>query len=184
MKITLVRHAQTEQNYLGNIQGHANYELNDEGIRECLKLKAKLKDQHFDVCYMSPLIRTVQTAMIVVGERVLTIPDKRLIERDMGELEGTSADLYDHDKFWDYDLNFTDFGVEKIQDVFARCREFLDYVYEHNAGKDIIIVSHAVPIRALRHLLLNTDLSHTNLRDISIGNCYCETFEIKKEMLD
>ena len=34
MKITLVRHGQTEYNYQRRIQGHSNILLNDEGRRQ------------------------------------------------------------------------------------------------------------------------------------------------------
>lgn len=84
MKITLVRHGQTEENYQNIIQGRSRNELNEEGIRQCQKLREKLKDVSFQFCYMSPILRTVQTAFILVGDRVETFPDSRLIERNMG----------------------------------------------------------------------------------------------------
>ena len=87
MKIVLVRHGQTESNYLEICQGSSNILLNDTGRRECQKLRDKIKDKHYDVCYMSPLVRAVETAMILIGDRVRMIPDKRLIDRDLGELE-------------------------------------------------------------------------------------------------
>ena len=95
MKITLVRHGETESNYLDICQGSSNILLNDTGRRQCQRLRDKIKDIDFDFCYMSPLVRTVETAIILIGERVETFPDKRLIERDMGELEGTSRSNYD-----------------------------------------------------------------------------------------
>lgn len=182
MKITLVRHGQTEYNYENKIQGLTNNYLNDTGRRQCKTLREKLLDQDFDICYMSPLIRTVETAIILIGERVETVPDKRIIERDMGELEGKDRSLYDVKKFWDYNLNCDDLGVEKIQDVFSRCREFLGYVISKYPGKDILVVSHGAPIRAMHHILKKTDLS-SNLLDIKVGNCYCETIEIDDDSL-
>ena len=59
MKITLVRHGQTESNYLGKIQGRGNELLNDTGRRQALKIKEKIKDIKYDYCYMSPLVRCV-----------------------------------------------------------------------------------------------------------------------------
>ena len=44
MKITLVRHGQTEGNYLGNIQGRNNELLNDTGRRQCQRLRDKIKE--------------------------------------------------------------------------------------------------------------------------------------------
>ena len=76
MKITLVRHGQTEQNYQNILYGRSNDLLNDTGRRQCQKLREQLKDVHFDLCYMSPLVRTVETAFILIGDRVETFPDK------------------------------------------------------------------------------------------------------------
>ena len=83
MKITLVRHGQTEDNYHNIVQGRSNNELNDAGIRQCQKLREQLKDIDFDYCYMSPILRTVQTAFILVGDRVETFLAIRLISRVM-----------------------------------------------------------------------------------------------------
>mgnify|MGYP002762382070 FL=1 len=176
MKITLVRHGETDFNKEGKIQGLSNNLLNDTGRRQCRDLRMRLSDQHFDFCYMSPLARTVETAMILIGDRVEMIPDKRLIERDMGDIEGDSRELYAVDKFWDYNLNSGDQNIEKIQDIFERCRDFLDYVIKKHPGKDILIVSHGAPVRAMHHILRKSNLTG-NLRDINIKNCYCETIE-------
>ena len=44
MKITLVRHGQTELNYEKKINGRNNELLNDTGRRQVLKLKEQLKE--------------------------------------------------------------------------------------------------------------------------------------------
>lgn len=180
MKITLVRHGETDFNKEGKIQGVSNNLLNDTGRRQCRDLRMRLSDEHFDYCYMSPLVRTVETAMILIGDRVEMIPDKRLIERDMGELEGKSRDEYDFTKFWDYNLNSGDQGVEKIQDIFSRCLDFLNYIIKKHPGKDILIVSHGAPVRAMHHILKNSDLNG-NLRNVDVKNCYCEMIDVDEE---
>lgn len=53
MKIALVRHGQTESNYNEICQGSTNILLNDTGRRQCQKLRDKIKDNKYDVCYMS-----------------------------------------------------------------------------------------------------------------------------------
>ena len=178
MRITLVMHGQTEENYLGLVQGLKNNLLNDTGRRQCQKLKKKLNDKHYDVCYMSPLIRTVETAMILVGDRVEIVPDKRIIERDMGLLDGKDYAEYDVKKYWDYDDNCNDLGLEPIQDVFKRCQDFLDYILDKHKGQDILIVTHESPFRVLRHLLLNHKMSG-NLLDIDVDDCYIWEIELQ-----
>ncbi len=178
MKITLVRHGQTEANYNHIIQGRVvNKELNETGQKACYQLRERLKDVDFSICYMSPMLRTVETAFILVGDRVETVPDTRLLERDMGELSGQSREKYDAVTYWDYDLNCSSLGVEPVQDVFKRCQEFLDYVIKKHSGEHILIVSHGAVIRACHHLLHHHNL-HKNLLNVNISNLYCETIEI------
>ena len=178
MKITLVRHGQTEFNFNNILQGLSNNQLNDTGRRQCQKLRNQLKDINFSFCYMSPLIRTVETAFILVGDRVETFPDKRLIERDMGNLEGKPRSEYDVKKYWDYKLKSSDLGVEPIQNIFLRCQDFLDYVMKKHANDEhLLIVSHGSLIRVLHHLLHHSNV-YGDLLDVDIINCYCETIEV------
>ena len=177
MKITLVRHGQTDANFSNILQGRANNLLNDTGRRQAKYLAMSIKEKHYDYCYMSPLVRCVETALILIGDRVEMIPEKRLIERGLGELEGRPGEEYNSYSFWDYDKNRSDYGVEPIQDVFKRCNEFLEYIKEKHAGKDILIVTHSAPYRALKHLLLGHELKGNLLGD-EISNCKMEEFEI------
>lgn len=179
MRITLVRHGETEENFLRKLQGRGNNLLNDSGRRQTLRLKMKLKEKKYDVCFVSPLSRCMETALVAVGDRVLMVTDQRLIERELGEFEGRQSEEYNAYKYWDYDLNKSDFGVEPIKDLFDRCQDFLNYVKKEYSGKSIIIVTHSAPYRALRHLILNHDIKG-KLLDGKIDNCQVEEFEIKK----
>lgn len=178
MKITFVRHGQTENNYMNICNGHKNEFLNETGRRQCHKLRTKIKNKHFDVCYMSPLIRTVETAMILIGDRVEMIPDKRLIDRCLGEFEGKSRDLYDSDKYWDYKLNCSDDSVEPIQDLINRCKSFVDYLFEKYSDESILIVTHSAIIRVLRALILNKSFD-SSLLGTDVVNCYFEEINVK-----
>ena len=95
MKITLIRHGLTTWNSQNRLLGFTNKKLSKIGVMKANELKEELKDKEYDICYMSPMIRCVETAIILIGDRVLTKPDKRLIERNMGDLEGKDYSLYD-----------------------------------------------------------------------------------------
>ena len=95
MKITIVRHGETDYNKNNILQGRSNISLNDAGRRQCKRLKYKLKDEKFDICFSSPLVRAVETAMILVGDRVEIKIDDRLIERNLGNYEGKEVTGYD-----------------------------------------------------------------------------------------
>ena len=177
MKIALARHGQTEENYSRKVQGRRNVLLNDTGRRQCQKLRDKIRDKQYDVCYVSPLARCVETAFILIGDRTEMIKDERLLERDMGKLEARPFEEYDSKAYWNYDQNKSDFGVEPIQDLFVRCQSLLDYIKEKHEGQSILIVTHAAPYRALRYLLLNHKLEG-DLFDGYIENAQYEEFEI------
>lgn len=177
MKITLVRHAQTELNYQRKINGRRNEILNDTGRRQVLRLKDKLKDNDYDICFVSPLTRCMETALVSVGDRVKMIPDKRLIEREMGELTERPVEEYNAYLYWDYDLNKSDFGVESIHEMFNRCEDFLNYIKEKYSDKSVIVVTHSAPYRALRHLILNHKIKG-KLLDGKIENCQFEEYII------
>lgn len=177
MKITLVRHAETELNYQHIINGRRNELLNDTGRRQVLKLKEKIKDNDYDICFVSPLTRCMETALVSVGDRVVMLSDDRLIEREVGEFEGRPDVEYNAYKYWDYDLNKSDFGVEPIHDLFNRCSAFLDSLKDLYADKSVMVVTHSAPYRALRHLILNHKLKGKML-DGKIDNCQFEEYII------
>ena len=171
MKIVLVRHGQTEENFEGNICGLNNEMMNDTGRRQCQRLKEKLKDIKFDFCYMSPLIRCVESAIILVGDRVETAPDKRLIDRDMKDLVGKSRDDINEEDYWNLECR----EVETVEEMFERCKSFLDYIKEKHKDESIVVVTHGSIYRVLRHIILNHDMN--NLYDGIIPNCHYEEFE-------
>ena len=176
MFITLVRHGETLSNDNNKIIGFNNHKLSRKGVTNSLMLKDKIRDEQYAYFYMSPLARCVETAMILIGDRVLTKVDDRLNERDYGKFVGKRINKNDKKKYWEYNLNCSDNDVESIQDLFSRCDSFLDDIKKDN--KDVLVVSHEAVIRCLHCLLNNYDLN-SNLLDIEIPNCYIEKIEVK-----
>lgn len=180
MKIYLVRHAETDANRNGIMQGQSeNLQINDKGIIDARIIKMQLSKINFKKCYTSPLIRCWSTAMIVAGDRTEIIEDKNLIERYLGNYEGKHKDTYDINKYWDYNLNSDDGGVEPIQDIFDRCNNFLESIKDkYNDEDNILIVSHSGVIRTLYHIINKTDLN-SNLVNFDINNCFYKELEFK-----
>lgn len=155
MKIVLVVNAECEDDYLRKVIGRRNVLLNDAGRRSVTRLKEKLKNYKFDICFISPLIRCFETALVLVGDRVEIIRDEHLIQREMGELDGRSIDEYNAYKFWDYKLNRDDYGIEPIHDLMERSLEFINLLKKDYSSSTVLIVCHNENYRALRHILLN-----------------------------
>lgn len=179
MKIYLACHGQTEANYEGILQGRGNMTLDEQGIRNTKKLKEKIRNKNIDLCITSPLKRTWETAMILVGDRTYIEEDSRLIERHLGEFEGKKRQEYNYKKYWDYQLNSDDGGVEKVQDVIKRSKNFLADLRKKYPNKNILIVSHEAIIRSLHYLLKNTDFNKKkDLAKLEIDNLFFKEYDI------
>lgn len=145
MKILVVRHGRTNWNDLNKVQGLADIELNEEGKSQAKITAEKLKNEKIDLIISSPLTRTKQTAEIVRdGRDINIIFDDRLKERDYGEFEGLTKEIFKFPDFWTYSKNIKYEKAENIQDFFGRVFEFLDELkmnkqYEE---KTVLLVIH------------------------------------------
>lgn len=139
IEIYIVRHGQTDYNLLGRIAGRIDIPLNDKGKQNAYDVKKKLKDIKFDKVYSSPLIRAYETAKIITNLPI--IKDKRIIERDNGELEGRlKSEIIDMPDF--NDPNETKYNIENIIDFKKRINDFLDDITKEDCD-NILIVTHA-----------------------------------------
>lgn len=160
-KLIFVRHAKTDWNKSGRIQGRSDIPLAESSIPEVRAAAERLKGRKIDAVYSSPLIRAVQTAELLTEGRGLTvIKDVRLIERDFGEYDGKTYEeigLPDHTKLF-YALS----GVKKaepVSDIFARTRSFIEEMIIKHDGETVLIVSHGVCISFLTYALTHSEFA-------------------------
>lgn len=179
MKIILIRHGQTENNYNEIMQGQGlNDPLNDAGIRQVKKLKEKLNKYHLDLAYTSPMARCWQTAIATVGDKVEIKEDKRLIERYLGDYEGLNKSFYNHKKYWDYNLNLNEGNVEPIKDIIKRVKEFYNEInIKENKDKTIVIITHRCIINVLHNLIKNIDFN--KYEEVKADNGCLLEYEVK-----
>ncbi|MFW5865058.1 MAG: histidine phosphatase family protein [Candidatus Izemoplasmataceae bacterium] len=175
MKITIVRHGQTDYNKRYTLQGTLDVPLNEEGENQAKKLSLFLKDYHFDKIYASPLSRALQTAKVINSHHnhdLEVVDDLREIE--LGQWEGLTwkkvmeSDKETYDK-WELDDETLVFDGEIIPRFHNRCvKAFLDIVSKHHDDDHILIVSHGGVIRAIVTYILNIDREHR--RNFSVEN--------------
>lgn len=79
--IYLVRHGETDENSKNIIQGRKNTHLNTKGVQKTKELRQTIISLGVDICYTSPLLRTLETAFGLVADKALIIKDDRLLER-------------------------------------------------------------------------------------------------------
>ncbi|HWB46681.1 MAG TPA: 2,3-bisphosphoglycerate-dependent phosphoglycerate mutase [Hyphomicrobiaceae bacterium] len=161
--LVLVRHGESEWNKLNLFTGWKDPDLSPKGVEEARLAGRLLKAEgyRFDVAYTSDLKRAQRTLTLVLeglGQPNLeTHKDKRLNERDYGDLSGLNKD--DARKRWgeeqvhiwrrSYDVPPP--GGESLKDTAERV---LPYYEAHiwpdmQAGRNVLVVAHGNSLRAL-----------------------------------
>ena len=176
MVIYMVRHGQTDFNKKRVMQGLSDVPLNENGIKEANDAKEELKDVNFDICFSSPLKRTIDTAKIITDNKCNIITNNLLIERNLGGFEGKPYELYKKYDYWNLKENLNYNKVESVKDVLKRTKKFLGEI-KSSDYKTILIVSHHATIRALHFNIVGYD-DNTNLLSFHPENGKIYKYEI------
>lgn len=169
MKITFVRHGQTNDNLNRIFSGQKDVPLNEKGINQAKITAEKLRNVNFDVCFCSPLLRAKQTMEEIVKfhKELNIVFDERLMERDYGDLVDQSEDEVPANKRWD--MNYTvGRNVETIDDMTKRMNSFLNYIKTTN-NENVLIVAHSGVGRIFRSLVEGFP-ENENLENLGISN--------------
>ena len=180
MILYLVRHGETDYNVKHIIQGIVNTNLNKTGINQAQNLKKEIDKLDIDLVIVSPLKRAYETASIITKNRNIDfIYDKRIIERNAGDLEEKADIYYDHEKAWNYQLN-TDLGynIETIRELLNRTKNFLNDLKSKYLDKNILVVSHEATIRALHYNIIGYN-ENTNFKNLKVDNCCLLKYNIE-----
>ncbi|MGI5823805.1 MAG: histidine phosphatase family protein [Dethiobacteria bacterium] len=170
MEIWLVRHAVTDANLEGRLQGRLEYPLSKEGRRQALSLARRLKKQPFYAFFSSDLQRTKETSLLISslkkGPRPLYSPLLR--EYCFGQIQGLTkneirarypllADRLQHD-FYHTEIP----GAEGLPGLFRRVRIFYRFLSRLAAKKScsrpVLVVSHGRFLQAFVIHFLKYDL--------------------------
>ena len=168
MNVYLLRHVETAANKEGRIQGRIDIPLNDYGIElaEVTRDGIQKEGIRFDKIYSSPLIRAVQTATIVRGDREphQIILDDRIMEMAFGKGESLFIkDIKEKPEHANLKNCFSapskyiaKDGAESYEEILARAKDFLENEIKPLEGtcENVLVVCHGAMIRAL---LLNVN---------------------------
>lgn len=141
----LVRHGRTAANAAGLLQGRMDLPLDEVGRQQAAALVGFVPTP--DVLVVSPALRAAQTA-----EVFSTTPevDDRWLELDFGALDGVPVadvppDLW---RRWRTDPTFAPEGAESLADLERRVRGACEDLLERARGSEVVVVTHATPIKA------------------------------------
>lgn len=159
MRILAVRHGETDYNKEHRIMGQEiAAPLNYAGIKQVESLIPELKAHKFEMIYVSPLLRTKETAEIINRELRLKMEFRdELKERSVGNLAGKTYDEILEiikPKHYDKDYDFREYGGELFEEVETRIHKFFHYIENKHVGHkdddtELLIVTHAGIIQIL-----------------------------------
>lgn len=150
-----MRHAESLGNTKGIVTsvigGHGD-EITEKGRGQMVEVVKELKEKNIDLIITSDFVRTMETAEILKKELGLSddsvIKDARLHEIQIPDYEGV-----DWGKWREKDIHerftYTDDVNENYNNVKERIGEFLYDCEEKYEGKNILIISHGLPIQML-----------------------------------
>ncbi|WP_069649900.1 histidine phosphatase family protein [Caloranaerobacter ferrireducens] len=168
MKIYITRHGETEWNKLGKMQGWKDSNLTIKGIEDAKKLGKSLAHIEFDKIYCSPLRRAIDTANYIKGDRnTEIIITESLKEMGFGLWEGMEyskiSESYptQHFNFWNKPHLYEPIDGESFDVLFDRVQKVLNNIINYsNYGDNILIVTHAVVIKAIYAIIRNHSLEN------------------------
>lgn len=151
MKISFIRHGQTDYNSKGLITGHTDIPLNEKGLEQART--TDLEPEKYFHIYSSDLIRCKQTTEII--NKKLSLPvtfDPRLRERNLGSYEGKAWDDMDpttreNDKNQIFD--YRPFGGECTKDIENKIFGFIEEMKTKHPDEHILAVTSGGIIRFL-----------------------------------
>ena len=144
MKITVVRHGQTNYNVAGlhNSDPSVDVHLTPKGIDEAKQISLKLKDEPFDAIFISELPRTRQTAEYINTYHKLPLfVDVRLNDINTG-FEGQAVEYYHKKRDASPDIyTFRYKNAESSEDVYKRVDAFIKDLRKQNYSNVLIVTS-------------------------------------------
>ncbi|WP_273127517.1 histidine phosphatase family protein [Bacillus weihaiensis] len=165
LTIYLTRHGETEWNKENRLQGSKDSPLTNKGKSNAVLLGEKLKNIELHAIYTSTSERAVQTAKLIRLERQMPItmtPD--LGEIHFGAWEGMNKEeiksldsTSEYVKFWSepHTYNHEPHQGESLAEFKKRIITVFCKIIESNPTGHILIVTHAVVIRAIMSYTMN-----------------------------
>lgn len=201
-RLTIIRHGESEQNlafdlFQEDLDGvlaeqkkirDADIKLTEKGFWQAQETGKYLNTTApFDVCFVSPYRRTLQTSQEIIRQLdydLTVYNDFRLREKEFGRLHGFTTkeikakypDEYE-DRERDGKFYYRLPRGENYPDVCDRIYSFLSKLSRDYGGQSVLIVTHQVP-----YVLFKSIFEHLNEAEILAiekpPNCAIEQFEL------
>jgi broad specificity phosphatase PhoE len=168
MKLTLVRHGETEENAQDILQGQIPGHLNEKGKEQAQVTAENLRHERFDAIYCSDLQRCLDTAEIIRAYHPDTpfYTEVLLRERYGGSLQGRplaeETAMFGREEWYTHKLPG---GGESWEDVRTRQVPVLNKLLEQYPDGSVLIVAHGGSVRGIRSLLEHRSLAEIDAEE-------------------
>ena len=163
MNIYVMRHGTTNWNEKRIHQGRSQNRLSKAGKELAEKVALENKNLKIDVIYVSPLMRTIQTAKIMNQyHNVKMIKDERLIEIDQGIFTRRKMNSLTEEEIKLRDSRSPSCKMESYESVYSRIKNFVEDIKQNEKNKNILIVTHKYCSSYLELALTNQNPNHNN----------------------
>lgn len=165
MNIYLIRHAQTTMNARGKVfSGITDVSLSVQGIEATKKTASNKLWSNIEHAYITPLVRTHQTADILFDKSVPRTIVPELAEMNFGDYEGRimTAENCDDPVFYKWinaPENLTFPNGQNLSVHADSAFTAFKKIAENQVYKNIAIISHATTIRLIFSLMLTDSVN-------------------------
>ncbi len=156
VRLTLIRHGQTDWNATGRWQGQADPALNEAGREQARQTARELRAQNIDALISSDLRRARETAEIIAEELGLRVVlEPRLREVNLGDWQGLYSDeirarwLSEMQMWLEQPLAIRPPNGESIRELAERVRAAVHDIAARYPDKRVGIVAHELPIAVI-----------------------------------
>ena len=190
-EIYVFRHGETYDNRNRVFSGRRDTRLTPRGEKQARILRQKLKSKKIDICIHSSLQRSRKTALIALrGKGVKFEVDDRIIERDYGELSGTSKakmtredplEAVKYRRFFDYPPPRGEREKKVRERVFQFCGELVKRVRKD--GVNVAISCHGNSMKMVRLYFEKMPLVEALVQENPLGTDYAQYVVTEKKVM-
>ncbi|HUS50176.1 MAG TPA: histidine phosphatase family protein [Candidatus Paceibacterota bacterium] len=183
MRVTFVRHGETEQNKFKIYGDPMKGDLSELGRGQAKKLAKRLSKERFDIIYCSPSTRTKETLgeIIKFHQNTPIVYTSELRELEVGGLIGKIINVEDLRKLGKNFANFKPEGGESRLDLMNRVSNFLDYLFKKHKGEHMLLVTHAGVSRIIKNIAENKLPEFISIDVGKQNNCAVNILEFNKK---
>jgi 2,3-bisphosphoglycerate-dependent phosphoglycerate mutase len=190
-EIYVFRHGETFDNKNKVFSGWRDSKITAKGKKQAKTLADKLKNKQIEVCIISSLSRSKDTAKIVFkGKKVKFEVDDRIIERNYGKLSGKSKSkltvedpikAVKYRRFFDYPPPGGESGKMVKKRIFDFCDELVERVRKE--GINVALSTHGNSMKMIRLYFEKLPLIEVLAQENPLGKDYAEYVVTPKKVL-